>query len=216
MKGTTAMVMATTACFLSYNSAKAETADIIVTSTGIENNKPIAEKFAYCAPDGKGKTKKGGNISPQLSWSGAPKETKSFAIVVVDPDVPAKFDDANKEGKIISEAFPRQNFYHWVLVNIPANITNIDEGKGKEKTIGTQLVNDYAGGKKLPEFLGYDGPCPPWNDARLHHYHFTVHALNTEKLEIPETTTGKDIISDIKKHSIAKGELVGTYKNFVK
>jgi phosphatidylethanolamine-binding protein (PEBP) family uncharacterized protein len=127
------------------NVAIAAAPSIHVSSNSIKDGQAISEKFAYCAPDGKGKTKNVANISPQLSWSGVPKETKSFAVVVVDPDVPAKFDDANKEGKIIASDFPRQNFYHWVLINIPASVTEIAEGKGKDLSLGTALVNDFAG-----------------------------------------------------------------------
>lgn len=214
----TATIVATS-CLTVFSSAWAETGGLAITSTSIENNKPIAEKFSFCAPDGKGKTKNAGNISPQLSWSGAPKETKSFAIVAVDPDVPTKFDDANKEGKIIAEDFPRQNFYHWVLVDIPTNITEIPEGKGKGFTSGIATINDFASfmkDKPAQTFLGYDGPCPPFNDARLHHYHFTIYALDVATLGLKENTNGKDVIKDIEKHTIAKGELVGTYSNFAK
>lgn len=203
---------------------------IKVTSASIQDGQPIPEKFAYCMLDGKNKTKKGGNIRPQLTWSGAPQETKSFAVVVVDPDVPAKFDDANKEDKTIAEDFPRQNFYHFVLVNIPVNINSLAENPKKDAVhsytpayIGIPLINDFAGGKDSQEFEGYDGPCPPWNDARLHHYHFVVYALG-DSLDFtkvggkksPLSYLGRNVIEDIEKHAIAKGELVGTYSNFVK
>lgn len=214
----TAAIVATY-CLTTSFAVLAQAGSLLLSSTSIEHNKPIPAKFAFCEPDGKGKTKDAGNISPQIAWSGAPKETKSFAIISVDPDVPAKFDDANKEGKTIAEDFPRQNFYHWVLVNIPANITEIPEGKGKNFSQGTALVNDFASfikDKPAETFSGYDGPCPPFNDARLHHYHFVVHALDTDKLEIKENAKTADIIKDIAKHSLAKGELVGTYSNFVK
>lgn len=211
---TTTLIL--TSCLTIGFNAMANSSNLTVTSTSIENGKAIAEKFAYCAPDGKGKTNNAGNISPQLTWKNAPKETKSLAIVAVDPDVPAKFDDANKDGKIIAEDFPRQNFYHWVLLNIPAKITDIHEGRGKDPSFATPLINDYAGGKNTLQFAGYDGPCPPWNDARLHHYHFTVYALDVEKLAPAKDSIGKDAIAEIEKHAIAKGELVGTYSNFVK
>ncbi len=218
MKYSLAKTAFVTSCLFS-TFAFAEAGNLTVTSTSIENGKPIADKFAYCAPDGKGKTKDAANISPQLSWAGAPKETKSFALVVVDPDVPAKFDDANKEGKTIAEDFPRQNFYHWVQFDIPASVTEIAEGAGKNFTSGKSLVNDFASfikDKPAETFLGYDGPCPPFNDARLHHYHFIVYALDVAALEIKENTKGDDIVKELEKHSLAKSELVGTYSNFVK
>ncbi len=206
-----------TSCLIMNFSCMAATSnDIVLSSDSIDNNKPIPKKFAYCASDGKGKTKDSDNISPQLSWSKAPSETKSFALVVVDPDVPAKFDNANKDGKVIAENFPRQNFYHWVMVNIPANTTEIAEGKGKDKNIGIALVNDFAGGKNSPKFVGYDGPCPPWNDVRLHHYHFTIYALDVETIKTSKNSSSREIVKEIEKHMIAKGELVGTYSNFTK
>lgn len=206
--------------------AYAEMATLTVGSTSIENGKPIPSKFAFCKPDGKGKTEPAENISPEIHWSGAPEGTKSFAIVVVDPDVPAKFDDANKEGKTIAEDFPRQNFYHWVQVDIPVTVTSIEEGNDTlnsfpAKYRGNPFINDFASfikDKPATDFLGYDGPCPPFNDKRLHHYHFTVYALDnlwSEQANKLLSSLGKDAIPAIEKHAIAKGEIVGTYSNFV-
>ncbi len=219
MKRFSAKAFLITSCLVISYSAHAGDTKMEVTSTGISNNMPIAKKYAFCMPDGSGKTTNSDNISPEISWSGAPAGTKSYAIVVVDPDVPAKFDDANKPGKTIDANFPRQNFYHWVLLNIPANINKIEEGKGKDAKLGNTLVNDFASfikDKPAQTFLGYDGPCPPFNDARLHHYHFIVYALDVDSIAAAEFTTGREAISDIEKHALAKGELVGTYSNFIK
>jgi Raf kinase inhibitor-like YbhB/YbcL family protein len=193
---------------------------------GIGNGDKIPVNFAYCAPDGNGKTKPGGNLNPQIRWSGAPEGTKSFAVLVVDPDVPATFDDANKEGKTIAEDFPRQNFYHWVLVDIPSTISSLKQGQdssgvrggGKptgKTPYGINGQNDYASFMK-GTFGGYDGPCPPWNDARLHHYHFRVYALDVESLGLKEPITGKDAEEAIGKHTLAMGESVGTFSNYAK
>lgn len=207
--------LAATACFSSISDAIATThLPLTVSSKSVANGKPIPTKFAYCMPDDNGKSKNAENISPEISWANAPKNTKSFAIVVVDPDVPAEFDDANKDGKTIAENFPRKNFYHWLQFDIPANITNIGENMGKKSTSGISLTNDFAGGKNAPEFAGYDGPCPPWNDARLHHYHFTIHALDVEKLGVDKNASLSDAVAAIEKHTIAKGKLVGTYSNY--
>lgn len=210
-----------TSCLILNYAAQAEVGSLTVTSPDIVSNAPINKKFAFCTPDGAGKTTSSENISPQISWSGAPAETKSFALVVVDPDVPSVFDDANKEGKTIAEDFPRKDFYHWVLVNIPVNVTQIAQGKGKDAATGKAMVNDFAAfmkDKPAQTFLGYDGPCPPFNDVRLHHYHFTVYALDTAAISLDNTKSPatKDMVNEIQKHAIAKGELVGTYSNFVK
>jgi hypothetical protein len=206
-----------TSCFLSSYSANAEPEKLIVSSKSIENGKPIADKFAFCAPDGAGKTKNSANISPEINWSGAPASTKSFAIVVVDPDVPAKFDDANKDGKTIAADFPRQNFYHWVQIDIPANVTKIAEGEGKKSTSGVALINNFASfmkDKPATDFTGYDGPCPPWNDTRIHNYHFTVYALDVAKLGTKPTDDASKTAAEIEKHAISKGELIGTFSNY--
>ncbi|MFO0389307.1 MAG: YbhB/YbcL family Raf kinase inhibitor-like protein [Alphaproteobacteria bacterium] len=202
-------------------SALAQTAALEVKIAGIDNGKPIPEKFAYCAPDGKGKSKSAPNINPQISWSGAPAGTKSYAILVVDTEVPATFDDANQDGKTIAADFPRQDFYHWVLVNVPASITKIAEGQDSNGTpeggkpvgktaYGVNLQNDYTKVFK-GSFGGYDGPCPPWNDARLHQYHFSVYALSADTVNIAENATGKQVLDTIKPYVLAEGKVTGTY-----
>lgn len=201
--------------------AMAEKPEFTLKIHGIENNQPIPAKFAFCQPDGKGKTMDGGNINPEISWEHAPAGTKSFALIVADPDVPATFDDANKEGKTIPENFPRQDFYHWVLVDIPANINKLEEGVDSKAVVKTGKVfgktaygvngqNDYAKFMK-GTFGGYDGPCPPWNDARIHHYNFTIYALDTETLGLNGNFNGKEAMTVIEKHTIGKAQIIGTY-----
>jgi Raf kinase inhibitor-like YbhB/YbcL family protein len=190
---------------------------------GIKDKTPIPARFAFCMQNGKDATKDGGNLNPQISWSGAPKDTKSFAIVVVDKDVPASFDNANKPGKVIAKDAPRQNFYHWVMADIPADVKKIPQGKdsggivvggkpvGKTK-YGVNGRNDYATFMK-GTYGGYDGPCPPWNDERLHHYHFQVYALDVSSLGLKGAFTGKDLEKAMEGRVLAKGEVVGTYTN---
>src|SRR5690606_4908523 len=108
--------------------AKPDSARLQLVTKAFENGSPIPTRYAYCMPDGNGQTKEGGNINPDLRWSGAPEGAKSYALIVVDPDVPASFDSANQAGTIIPADFPRQDFYHWVLFDIPASVTSIDEG----------------------------------------------------------------------------------------
>lgn len=190
---------------------------------GIENGGKIPPEFAFCQKDGKGKTKNGGNINPEISWSGAVEGVKSYALIVVDPDVPTIFDDANKEGKTLPSTMKRRNFYHWALVDIPPEITTITKGQdsnahleGGKKTgktpYGVNGRNDYA------EFMqgtfgGYDGPCPPWNDEIIHHYHFRIYALDVKTLELGENFTGKEAESAMSGHILASGEAVGIYSN---
>ena len=194
---------------------------------GIENQKPIDAQFAFCVKDGKGKATFGKNISPELSWSNAPAGTKSFAVVVHDPDVPTKADNVNKEGKTVSKDLKRMDFYHWVLVDLPANTTQLAqgiEGEGvkvggkalKDAKLGRRGVNMYtnwfAGDEKMKGiYSGYDGPCPPWNDEIVHHYHFTVYALDVEKLEVKDQFGGADAVKAMQGHILGQASQVGLY-----
>lgn len=191
--------------------------------SGIEDGKPIPRKFAYCKPDGNGKTINAANISPAIHWLNAPESAKSFVLLVVDPDVPADFTDANKDDKEIRANTPRQDFYHWVLADIPPNLLALYEAAdsnaitpgGKpvgKRPYGINGKNDYA--KVFAgSYGGYDGPCPPWNDLRMHHYHFTLYALDIPSLRLPNPITGAQVKSAMEGHIIGKGEVVGTYTN---
>lgn len=202
----------------------AEPAALKVTLKGIQAGKPIPAKYAFCKPDAKKRTVDGGNVSPGISWSKGPEGTKSYVIIMHDPDVPTVFDDANKEGKTLPATMPRQNFYHWVLVDIPADRTSLAEGQDSDKVkkpgkpagvmeYGTRGVNDYGkfmGGM----FGGYDGPCPPWNDERLHHYTFTVYALNVANLGIAGNFGAHDVERLLTGRTLAKGSVMATYTQY--
>ena len=207
--------------FTAAFAANSQAAELKVKINSFESGSPIPDKYAHCIAKGTDKSAEGENISPTISWDKAPEGAKSFALIVVDRDVPTNFDDANQEGKIIAESAPRQNFYHWILLNIPVNITSIPEGAGKDKAYGDQIVNDFfkfSGLKKtdqnMKKFLGYDGPCPPWNDERIHNYHFKVYALK-EVFNLGDDYAGNyagdDIVHKIAPYIISEGEVIGTY-----
>lgn len=217
------LLIAMMASFMAAPALAQAPAALEVKLGGIESGKPIPDRFAYCAPDGKDKTKDGGNINPAISWSEGPAGTKSYAIIAVDRDVPQTFELANQDGKIIPHAFPRQDFYHWVLVDVPANMVGIAEGadsKGKLEggkpvgpvAYGVSGQNDYV---RVFEgsFGGYDGPCPPWNDERLHHYYFIVYALDVPSLGLSGAFGGAYAEEMMKGHILGKGEALGTYAN---
>jgi len=186
--------------------AKEATAALTVEISGIEDGKPVPEKFAFCVEDGKDTTHNGDNISPAISWSGAPGGTKSFAIVVIDKDVPSDFALANKAGKTIPADAPRRDYYHWMMIDIPARTNSISENATPPGKVGQ---NDFAAESRGTN--GYDGPCPPWNDERLHHYHFMVHALDVSSLGLKENFTGKQAEDSMKGHILATGEVIGIY-----
>lgn len=199
-----------------------------VKAIGIGADGYISPDYAFCAPDARMHSRDGGNKSVGLSWSAGPRGTKSYAIIAVDPDVPTIFDDADKEGRTIPANMKRKDFYHWVLFDIPAEKTMLPEGtdsqgiapKGKSviKTpYGTRGVNDYAPyfatmPGRAGIYAGYDGPCPPWNDALVHHYHFKVFALDVASLGLNgKKTDGRAAMKAIAPHILAEGEVIGKY-----
>ena len=182
---------------------------LTVSAGGMPHGK-IAEAFALCKATADGKSEPGTNARPDIAWSAGPAGTKSYAVIVMDPDVPADFTDAGRDGKVIPADAKRQNFFHWALVNIPASTNQIPGGDATiAPTVGMQVAADL--GSYVSDAKNFGGPCPPWNDARLHHYHFMVMALNVETLKLPEKATAKDVFTIAEAHAIARGERVGTY-----
>ena len=209
-------------------SAQAQPADALhVIAEGITAGGMIEPQYAFCIPADTGHVQDGTDKNPGISWSGEPAGTKSFALVMTDPDVPAPFDDAGKEGKKLAADAPRRDFYHWVVVNIPATTHSIPAGadsaslskNGKSErqlAYGLRGINDYAGymagnPDRIGVYAGYDGPCPPWNDERIHHYHFKIFALDSVKLDVPENFGGTDALKAMAGHVLGSGEVVGNY-----
>jgi Raf kinase inhibitor-like YbhB/YbcL family protein len=191
------------------------------------NGNTIPGDYAFCVPDEQNHVTFGGNKSPHVRWSNIPEGTKSLALICHDPDVPSKPDDVNKEGRTVSKDLPRVDFYHWVLVDIPPNLSELPEGldsdgvtaAGKEagrRDYGVCGLNDYtnwfAGDENMGgNYAGYDGPCPPWNDERLHHYHFKLYALDIGTLDLNGNFTGQQAEEKLQGHILAMDEWVGTY-----
>ncbi len=165
------------------------------------DNDPIPAKFAFCVPDPENHVTFGSNKNPGFEWSELPEGTRSLVLIAHDADVPSKADDVNEEGRVVPKNLPRIDFYHWVMVDIPADVVAIQEGEfsegvtphGKDSGTGRrgirQGVNDYtkwfAGDEHMEgNYFGYDGPCPPWNDSIVHHYHFTLYALDLERCPV--------------------------------
>jgi Raf kinase inhibitor-like YbhB/YbcL family protein len=201
--------------------------ELTVTAEGIASDGYIDTDYAFCVPAAEGHVKEGPDKSIGLAWSKGPEGTRSYAIIMVDPDVPASFDDAGKEGRTLPEGMDRRSFYHWVLYDIPAeksqipaytdSQTIVKHGKTELKTpYGTRGVNDYApyfasDPERAGVYAGYDGPCPPWNDERIHHYHIKVFALDVESLGLSGPVTGPRVMDAIATHILAQGEVVGKY-----
>ena len=194
---------------------------------GITDGQPIPAKYAFGVPDATEHMQFGQNRNPHVSWTDAPRETRSFAILVKDPDVPSVADDVNQEGKVVKADLPRVDFYHWVLVDIPPGVSQIEEGEDSSEVVvggkpggrvekGIRGINNYtdffAGNADLEGvYGGYDGPCPPWNDELLHHYHFTVYALDVESLGLEGDFKGPDVEKAMQGHILDQASVMGTY-----
>lgn len=133
-------------------------------------------------------TRDGANVSPPLEWQGAPEGTRSYAIVVEDPDAPSG------------------TFRHWAAYNIPADTRRLDEGAGSHQTrpVLSMAVNDFGN-------THYDGPQPPPGHG-THHYHFRVFALDVPQLALPRNCAAEDVLRAAQPHALAEGDIVGTYE----
>jgi len=133
----------------------------------------------------------GENVSPALSWSNAPAGTKSFALMVHDPDAPTG----------------GAGFWHWIVYNIPATTTGLPAGvtaAGKGLPKGArQIASDFGSAV-------YGGPCPPQGDAP-HHYNFIIYALKIDNLSLSPHATASLAGFMINANSIGKATLTGLY-----
>lgn len=198
-----------------------------LSSQSFSDNQLMDTRLAYAKQDPDSHIALSNNLSPQFSWSDVPENTRSFAIVCIDPDVPGSMDNVNQEGKTLPVDLPRVDFFHWAMVDIPADTREFAEGqfskevtpKGKGPELPAPLrhaLNNYTEFMKgdpeqAGEYFGYDGPCPPFNDERMHDYIFTLYALDVEKLDLEGTFTGQDVLEAIKGHILDQASLTGKY-----
>ena len=151
-----------------------------VTSTDISAGAPIADMHAG----------EHGNKSPQLTWSGFPAETQSFAVTVFDPDAPTP-----------------SGFWHWAVTGLPASTTELAQGAGDGSSLpsGVITLKNDAGQAQ------YTGPMPPPGD-RAHRYYFVVHALDVPELEVDDTASPAYLSFNLVFHTLARAILIGTYQ----
>jgi Raf kinase inhibitor-like YbhB/YbcL family protein len=197
-------------------------------SSSFGHGQRIPAEFAFGVPDPVEHLRLGANRNPHLRWSGAPSATRSFVLVCVDTDVPTRGDDVNQAGRVVPANLPRTDFIHWLMVDIPPAVQEIAGGacsngivaRGKRTPAGPagarQGLNDYtswfAGDADMGgEYLGYDGPCPPWNDELLHHYHFVVYATDLDRCPVDGAFTAAQVHAAIAGHVVAEARLTGTY-----
>jgi len=147
-------------------------AKLSLTSNAFRDGQPIPAQYTCDGTDQR----------PALHWGEPPEGTKSFALVIDDPDAPSG------------------TFSHWGVFDIPSSARSL----GAEGKVGTEVANDF--GKP-----GYGGPCPPKGHGP-HHYHFRLFALDVPRLEVAPGAKVADVERAAEKHAIAQGELIGTYE----
>jgi Raf kinase inhibitor-like YbhB/YbcL family protein len=151
-----------------------------LTSAQFHNMSPIPKKY----------TCEGGDVSPPLAWADAPYNTKSFALIVDDPDAP-------------DPRAPKRTWVHWLVYNLPADTSSLGEGltAGALPLGAAEGVNDFRQ-------EDYGGPCPP---IGRHRYFFKLYALD-ERLNVPDRPDKATLERAMQGHVLEKAELVGTYE----
>jgi len=164
--------------FFTSNQCKNKTdmsTNIIVKSDSFSDGGMIPAKY----------TCDGANISPQLSWDNAPKDTKSFVLICEDPDA------------------PMGTFTHWILYDIPADVHELPENLPKDKILPNGAKQGITDFKKV----GYGGPCPP---SGTHRYYFKLYSLDT-LLNLEPGLKKEDILKAMNGHILAQGQIMGKY-----
>src|SRR5215213_6057155 len=158
------------------NSPEDETMPLTLTSPAFKQGKVIPIRH----------TRDGENLSPPLEWQDAPPETRSFMVLVEDPDAPSG------------------TFRHWAMYNIPAGEVGLQEGaSGQGPGRAEEGVNGFGN-------ACYDGPQPPKGHGP-HHYHFRLAALDVPRLDVPASAKAEEIWTRAQPHIIAEAEVVGVY-----
>lgn len=152
-----------------------------LSSPAFGDNTPIPKRY----------TCEGEDVSPPLEWSGAPQGTKSFALIVDDPDAP-------------DPKAPKRTWVHWVLYDIPADASGLPEGAVKK----ARLPAGTREGRNDWQRTGYGGPCPP---IGRHRYFHKLYAVDTVLPDLKEPTKAH-LLDALKGHVLREAQLVGTYQ----
>lgn len=196
-------------------------------SDSFKDGERIPGEYAFCVIDEATHVRLSGNRNPHLAWSEAPEGTESFVLICHDPDAPSRGDDVNQEGKTVPASLPRVDFFHWCMVDMPRNMVQVtagafSDGVSARGKAGPEClvfmrhgINDYTGWfandpDMAGDYYGYDGPCPPWNDELLHHYVFTLYALDIVELPLEGRFDGTAVRAAIAGHVLAQASITGT------
>jgi Raf kinase inhibitor-like YbhB/YbcL family protein len=161
-------------------------ASFTVTSTDVTDGQPQDERHAY-----EGATDNAGNTSPQLSWSNFPDGTKSFVVTCYDPDAPTP-----------------SGFWHWVLVDLPADTTSLDTNAG---AAGATLPGNAFHVRNDWSSKDYGGAFPPDGD-RPHRYYYVVHAVDVDTLGVDDDASAAVVSFNLAFHTLARAQLVATFQ----
>jgi Raf kinase inhibitor-like YbhB/YbcL family protein len=181
-------------------------------------------RLAFSKPNGSGQSMFSQNRNPHLSWTGVPAGTQSFVLLAWDSDAPTVPGTVNQPNQTVPIDQQRADFFHWVLINLPANMTSIAEavqagvvphGKAQVPSPygGKQGLNDFTGWfagdpGMAGDYAGYDGGSPPWNDERVHGYTLGIYALDvTELFPAGSRFFGPEVRDLMNGHVIGRSEL---------
>ena len=151
-----------------------------VTSNDVQNGQPLKDDQVAAK----------GNTSPQLSWSGFPEGTKSFVVTCFDPDAPTP-----------------SGFWHWVLVDLPADVTSLEAGAASGALPGNAFHVRNDGGQH-----GFMGAAPPQGD-QVHRYYFVVHAVSEERLGVDQDASPAVVSFNLAFKTLARAVIHGTYQH---
>ncbi len=193
----------------------------------------LREDYVFLKPHPSQHAILAGNKNPHLAWGDVSRDAKSLVLIAHDSDAPLSKDMVNKPDKILPFDAPRGEFFHWVLVDIPPSGSPIQPGEFSKGVIAKgkpgpaaprgmrQGLNDYTQwfkGNPAMEgnYFGYDGAGPPWNDEKIHHYHFTLFALKEKKCPVEGNFTAKDVLNALVGKVIDKVRLSCLYAIYPK
>ena len=157
-----------------------EVGSFTVTSSDVTDGEPLGDGHAFA----------GGNKSPQLSWEGFPAETRGFVVTCFDPDAPIP-----------------SGFWHWVLVGLPATVTELPTGAGTTERLDNgafHVRSDFS-------TKSYGGAAPPAGD-HVHRYYFVVHAIDVEALDVDGEASAAVVSFNLAFHTLARAIITPTYQ----
>ena len=206
---------------------------MLLTSRSWANGDRIPPRYAAGRRDPtSGEVGFSDNVNPHLAWSGLPERARSLVLVCHDFDVPSRGESVNQPDREIAADLPRIDFFHWLLVDLPPRDGEIAEGAfsagfvprgkpGPEVRVAgfdgaRHGLNDYTGWfagdpERNGDYFGYDGPFPPWNDSLVHHYVFTLYALDVARAPVEGRFGGLELRKAIHPHVLGEATHSGAY-----